>query len=322
MSMITRVATLLIALFAAVPAPAQTGYPARPVRVVVPFAPGGPSDVIARLLAQKFSESLGQQFYVENHAGGGGNLGTALAARTAPDGYTMLVASSSFMINPGLYAKIPYDPYTDFDPVTEIATTPNVLVVHPSVAVKSVRELVELIRANPGKYSYANPGTGTPSHLSGEMFKLALKLDMVAVPFQGGGPMIQSVIGGHTPIAFSSMPPAAPQIREGRLRALAVTSGRRSIAVPDVPTMAEAGVADQEGDTPQGILLPRGAPREAIDLLYRETVRVIALSDIKQKLAAIGFEPIGSTPAEFDARIRTEVPKWAKLIRDANIKPE
>ena len=322
MSMITRVATLLIALFAAVPAPAQTGYPARPVRVVVPFAPGGPSDVIARLLAQKFSESLGQQFYVENHAGGGGNLGTALAARTAPDGYTMLVASSSFMINPGLYAKIPYDPYTDFDPVTEIATTPNVLVVHPSVAVKSVRELVELIRANPGKYSYANPGTGTPSHLSGEMFKLALKLDMVAVPFQGGGPMIQSVIGGHTPIAFSSMPPAAPQIREGRLRALAVTSGRRSIAVPDVPTMAEAGVADQEGDTPQGILLPRGAPREAIDLLYRETVRVIALSDIKQKLAAIGFEPIGSTPAEFDARIRTEVPKWAKLIREANIKPE
>jgi tripartite-type tricarboxylate transporter receptor subunit TctC len=288
----------------------------------VPFAPGGPSDVIARLLAQKFSESLGQQFYVENHAGGGGNLGTALAARTAPDGYTMLVASSSFMINPGLYAKIPYDPYTDFDPVTEIATTPNVLVVHPSVAVKSVRELVELIRANPGKYSYANPGTGTPSHLSGEMFKLALKLDMVAVPFQGGGPMIQSVIGGHTPIAFSSMPPAAPQIREGRLRALAVTSGRRSIAVPDVPTMAEAGVADQEGDTPQGILLPRGAPREAIDLLYRETVRVIALSDIKQKLAAIGFEPIGSTPAEFDARIRTEVPKWAKLIREANIKPE
>jgi tripartite-type tricarboxylate transporter receptor subunit TctC len=322
MSMITRVATLLIALFAAGPASGQTGYPARPVRVVVPFAPGGPSDVIARLLAQKFSESLGQQFYVENHAGGGGNLGTALAARTAPDGYTMLVASSSFMINPGLYAKIPYDPYTDFDPVTEIATTPNVLVVHPSVAVKSVRELVELIRANPGKYSYANPGTGTPSHLSGEMFKLALKLDMVAVPFQGGGPMIQSVIGGHTPIAFSSMPPAAPQIREGRLRALAVTSGRRSIAVPDVPTMAEAGVADQEGDTPQGILLPRGAPREAIDLLYRETVRVIALSDIKQKLAAIGFEPIGSTPAEFDARIRTEVPKWAKLIREANIKPE
>jgi tripartite-type tricarboxylate transporter receptor subunit TctC len=168
---------------------AQTGYPNRPVRVIVPFAPGGPSDAIARLLMQKFSENLGQQFYVENHAGGGGNLGTALAARATPDGYTILVASSSFMINPGLYAKVPYDPYNDFDPVTEIATTPNVLVVHPSVPVKTVRELIDFVRASAGKSSYANPGTGTPSHLSGEMFKLALKIDMVAVPFQGGGPM-------------------------------------------------------------------------------------------------------------------------------------
>ena len=179
-----------------------------------------------------------------------------------------------------------------------------------------------LVRASPGKLSYANPGTGTPSHLSGEMFKLALKIDLVAVPFQGGGPMIQSVIGNHTPIAFSSMPPAAPQIKEGRIRALAVTSAKRSVAVPDVPTMAEAGVPDQEGDTPQGILVPKGTPREVIDLLHRETVKVIALADVQQKLAAIGFEPIGSTPAEFTARIKVEVPKWAKLIRDANIKPE
>src|SRR5262245_53256753 len=301
---------------------AQSSYPARPVRVIVPFAPGGPSDAIARLLAQKFTESLGQQFYVENHAGGGGNLGTAVAARTAADGYTILVASSSFMINPGLYARIPYDPYNDFDPVTEIATTPNVLVVHPSLPTKTVAELVALVRASPGKLSYANPGTGTPSHLSGEMLKLALKLDMVAVPFQGGGPMIQSVVGGHTPIAFSSMPPAAPQIKEGRLRALAVTAAKRSVAAPEVPTMAEAGVPDQEGGTPQGILVPKGAPKEVGDLLYRETVRVIALPEIKEKLAAIGFEPIGSTPAEFSNRIRAEIPKWAKVIRDANIKPE
>jgi tripartite-type tricarboxylate transporter receptor subunit TctC len=222
------------------------------------------------------------------------------------------------MINPGLYAKIPYD----FDAATEIATTPNVLVVNPSVLVKSVKELIDLVRANPGKYSYANPGTGTPSHLSGEMFKLALGIDMTAVPFQGGGPMIQSIIGGHTPIAFSSMPPAAPQIKAGAIRALAVTSAKRSIAVPDVPTMAEAGIPDQEGDTPQGILLPKGAPPAIIDLFYRETVRVIALPDVKQKLAAIGFEPIGSTPVEFTAHIKTEVPKWTKLIGDANIKPE
>jgi hypothetical protein len=200
------------------------------------------------------------------------------------------------MINPGLYAKVPYDPYNDFNPVTEIATTPNVLVVHPSVPAKTVRELIDFVRASPGKSSYANPGTGTPSHLSGEMFKLAVKIDMVAVPFQGGGPMIQSVIGNHTPIAFSSMPPAAPQIKEGRLRALAVTSAKRSVAVPEVPTMAEAGVADQEGGTPQGILVPKGAPKEVIDLLHRETVKVIALADVQQKLAAIGFERSAARP--------------------------
>jgi tripartite-type tricarboxylate transporter receptor subunit TctC len=323
MTTIVRAVALLTALLAASAVHGQVGgYPNRPVKVIVPFPPGGPSDVIARLLAQKFSENLGQQFYIENRAGGGGNLGTALAARAPADGYTILVASSSFMINPGLYAKIPYDPYNDFDPVTEIADTPNVLVVHPSLPAKTVGELVALVRASPGKLSYANPGTGTPSHLSGEMFKLALKIDMVAVPFQGGGPMIQSVVGGHTPIAFSSMPPAAPQIKEGRIRALAVTSAKRSIAVPEVPTMAEAGVGDQEGGTPQGILVPKGAPKEVGDLLYRETVRVIALPEIRQKLAAIGFEPIGSTPAEFSDRIRTEIPKWAKVIRDANIKPE
>ena len=323
MSIAIRAAALTIALIGACVQPSICGgYPDRPVRVIVPFPPGGPSDVIARLLAQKFSENLGQQFYIENHAGGGGNLGTALAARAAADGYTVLVASSSFMINPGLYDKLPYDPYNDFDPVTEIATTPNVLVVNPSVQAQNVQELVALIRAGAGKLTYANPGTGTPSHLSGEMFKLALKLDMVAVPFQGGGPMIQSVIGGHTPIAFSSMPPAAPQINAGRIRALAVTSRKRSVAVPDVPTMAEAGVGDQEGDTPQGILLPKGAPQEVIDLLYRETVRALARDDVLQKLAATGFEPIGSTPAEFAVRIKTEVPKWAKVIRDANIKPE
>jgi tripartite-type tricarboxylate transporter receptor subunit TctC len=323
MNKIVGVVIALTAILVASAAyPQAGGYPNRPVKVIVPFAPGGPSDAIARLLAQKFSDILGQQFYIENHAGGGGNLGTALAARAPADGYTILVASSSFMINPGLYARVPYDPYNDFDPVTEIADTPNVLVVHPSLPVQTVTELVALVRTSPGKLSYANPGTGTPSHLSGEMFKLALKLDMVAVPFPGGGPMIQSVVGGHTPIAFSSMPPAAPQIKEGRIRALAVTSAKRSIAVPDVPTMAEAGVPDQEGGTPQGILVPKGTPKEVGDLLYRETVRVIALPDIRQKLAAIGFEPIGSTSAEFGARIRTEIPKWAKVIREASIKPE
>src|SRR5262249_9094797 len=244
------------------------------------------------------------------------------AARAPADGYTILVASSSFMINPALYEKVPYDPYNDFDPVTEIAETPNVLVVHPSLPVKTVEELVALVRASPGKLSYANPGTGTPSHLSGGSVKLALRIAMVAVPFQGGGPRTQSVVGGRPPIASPSMPPAAPQIREGRIRALAVTSAKRSTAVPEVPTMAEAGVPDQEGGTPQGILVPKGAAKEGGELLYREPVRWIAVPETGEKLAATGFEPIGSTPAEFSDRIRTEIPKWAKVIRDANIKPE
>jgi len=315
-----RAVALAIALLPLSIAQAQDKYPSRPVRMIVPFPPGGPSDVITRLLAQKFSERLGQQFYVENHAGGGGNVGTALAARAPADGYTILIVSSAFMINPGLYAKIPYDPYNDFEPVSEIADTPNVVVVHPSVAAKTLKELIDLIRASPGKLTYAYPGVGTPSHLSGEMFKLALKLDIVGVPFQGGGPMVQSVIGGHTPIAFSSMPPAAPLIKDGRLRALAVTASKRNIAVPEGPTMAEAGVPGQDNGTPQGILLPKGAPPAVIDLIYREAVR--ALPEIKDKLAAVGFEPIGGTPAEFKARIATEVPKWAKVIHDANIKPE
>ena len=322
MIMFVRAISICTLLVLANAAHAQTGYPNRPVRVIVPFAPGGPSDAIARLLMQKFSENLGQQFYIENHAGGGGNLGTALAARATPDGYTILVASSSFMINPGLYAKVPYDPYNDFDPVTEIATTPNVLVVHPSVPVKTVRELIDFVRASPGKSSYANPGTGTPSHLSGEMFKLALKIDMVAVPFQGGGPMIQSVIGNHTPIAFSSMPPAAPQIKAGTIRALAVTAPKRSIAVPDIPTMAEVGYPGQEGDTPQGMLVPAGTPQPIVDFLYRELVKVMRTEDVKQKLGNAGLEVVANTPQEFATVIKEDGAKWGKVVKDAGIKLE
>lgn len=294
-------------------------YPNKPVRIIVPFAPGGPGDVIARLIAVKLSESLGKQFYIENQAGAGGNLGTGTAARASGDGYTLLVASSHLTINPSLYDKVPYDPLKDFTPVTLIATSPNVLVVHPSVEAKSVRNLVELILHNPGKYNYAMPGAGTPAHLSGEMFRLAFKLDMVAVPFSGGGPMIQSVVAGHTPIAFSSMPPAAPQVQSDKLRALAVTSTKRSSALPDVPTMVEAGFPDQQGATPQGIFVPAGTPKEIVDLLYRETARIVALPDVISKLQAIGFEPVANTPAEFAADVAAEIPKWAKLVNDAGL---
>jgi tripartite-type tricarboxylate transporter receptor subunit TctC len=298
---------------------AKEPYPTRPVRIIVPFAAGGPGDLIARLMAQKLSEGLGKQFYVENQGGAGGNIGMGMVARASADGYTIMIASSTFMVNPSLYGKVPYDPIKDFDPVTIAATTPNVLVVHTSVPAKSVKEFVELVRA--GKYNnYATPGAGTPSHLSGELFKLALKLDLTAVPFHGGGPMIQSVLGGHTPVAFSSLPPAAAMIRDGQVRPLAVTTARRVSLLPDVPTMEEAGYPGQEGDTPQCILVPAGTPKEIIALLNREILRIIALPDVKEKFAAIGFEPIGTTPEEFAARIKTEVPRWAKIVREAQIK--
>lgn len=298
---------------------AKEGYPTRPVRIIVPFAAGGPGDLIARLIAQKLSEGLGKQFYVENQGGAGGNIGMGMAARAPADGYTIMIASSTFMINPSLYGKVPFDPIKDFDPVTIAATTPNVLVVHTSVPASNVKEFVELVRA--GKYrNYATPGAGTPSHLSGELFKLALNLDLTAVPFHGGGPMIQSVLGGHTPVAFSSLPPASSMIRENQVRALAVTTAKRVSLLPDVPTLEEAGYPDQEGDTPQCILVPAGTPRPIVDLLNREILRIIALPDVKERFAAIGFEPIGTTPEEFAARIRLEVPRWAKIIHDANIK--
>jgi tripartite-type tricarboxylate transporter receptor subunit TctC len=302
-------------------ASAQEAYPSKPVRMIIPFAPGGPADVIARLVAQKLSEELGKQFYVESHAGAGGNTGSGLAARQPADGYSLLVTSQALVINASLYKSLPYDTFKDFAPVTRIATTPNVLVVHPDVPARSVKELVELMRTQPDKYhGYAQPGIGTPSHLSGELFKLSQKLNLTSIPFGGGGPMVQSVIAGHTPIAFSSVPPAAPLIHAGRMRALAVTADKRLESLPDVPTMAEAGFPGQTGETPVGILVPAATPQPVIDLLHRKVVQIVAMPDVRQRLAAIGFSPIGDTPAEFTAFLRSEHDKWAKVINEAGIK--
>ncbi len=303
------------------PSSAQA-WPARPVRMIVPFAPGGPTDVMARILAQKLSESLGQQFIVENRAGAGGNIGMGVAAKSPADGYTILVASSSYVVNPSLYAKSPYDPYKDFAPVTVAAASPNVLVVHPSIPAKSVKELVALVKANPGKYNFASPGTGTTPHLSGELFRLSLGLDLVHVPFNGAGPAIASTVGGQTPITFTALPPASQHVKNGTLRALAVTSSKRSQALPDVPTMAEADVHGQEAETMQGVLVPAGTPREIIDRLQREIVRIVALPEVKERLVALGFDSVANTPEEFAAYIKAEVAKWARVIREANIKVE
>jgi tripartite-type tricarboxylate transporter receptor subunit TctC len=295
-------------------------YPDKPVRIIVPFAPAGPTDVVARLIAQKLSERLGKQFYIENITGAGGNVGMGQAARAPADGYTILFASSSFVVNPSLYPKIPYDPFEDFAPVTVAGDAPNALLVNPSVPAKTVAELVDYIKANPGKISYASAGTGTTPHLSGELFRLTLKLDIVHVPFSGAGPAIQALVGDHTPMAFMSVPPAIPLVNEGKIRALAVSAAKRAAALPNVPTLAEAGLPNQEADTMQAVLVPAGTPRPIVDLLYREIKTIVALPDVKERFDALGLDAIANTPEEFAAQIKAEIAKWNRVIRGANIK--
>ncbi len=318
-----RAAAFGAAFFAAgwlsLPDQAAAAYPDHPVKIIAPFAAGGPTDVIARILAQKLSEALNQQFFVENHVGAGGNIGMSLAARSTPDGYTIVVASSSYVVNPSLYANNPYDPYKDFIPITLAAASPNIVSVHPSVPVKTVKVLIALIQANPGKYAIANAGLGTTPQLASELFKLTYKLDAPSVPYGGGEPAVQSAVGNHTPVAFSSIPPAAPQITGGNLRGLAVTAAKRSGALPDVPTMAEAGVPDQESETMQGVFVPAGTPNEVVDLLHNEIVKLMQLPDVKQKCADLGFDVVANTQAEFQAYIKKEIDKWHKVIVDAKI---
>ena len=295
-------------------------FPARPVRVIVPFAPGGFTDVTARLIAGKIGEQLGRQVYVENLSGGSGNIGMGQAAKAAPDGYTMLAAFSSFVINPSLFDRVPFDPVKDFDPVSLAVTSSTVFAVNPALPAQTVAELIALIRANPGKFSYASAGTGTTSHLAGEQFRLALALDIVHVPFSGGAPSFASVVAGHTPVGFGSPTVAVPLIRDGRLRALAVTSKVRTQTLPDVPTMTEAGYPDIEGDTFVGFVVPARTPKEIIGVLNREIVKSMASPDMRERLAMLGNEPVGSTPEEFGKRIKAEIATWGRVIRAANIK--
>jgi tripartite-type tricarboxylate transporter receptor subunit TctC len=280
-------------------------YPARPVRVILPYAPGGITDVTVRIIAQKLSENLGKTFYVENLPGASGNIGTAQAAKAPPDGYTLLGIFSSYVVNPTLFDKIPYDPYKDFDSVTLAVTSTTVLVVNPSVPAKTVKELVELVRANPGKYSFSSAGAGTQSHLVGEQFRLALGLDLVHVPFNGGAPAAASVVSGHTPIGFNSPTAAAPLIKDGKLRILAVTSEKHTLALPEAPTMIEAGYSGIRGDSWVGLLAPAGTPKEIVTLLRNEVVKIVALPEVKERFVTLGCDPVASTPEEFAALAKT-----------------
>ncbi|MGA2943757.1 MAG: tripartite tricarboxylate transporter substrate binding protein [Xanthobacteraceae bacterium] len=294
-------------------------YPDHPVKMIAPFAAGGPSDIIARILADKLSSSLKQQFYVEDHAGAGGNIGMMQVARSAPDGYTILVASSSFQVNPSLYANPPYDPFKDFAPVTLAVDSPNGLFVHPSVSARTVKELIALMRADPGKFPIANSGLGTTPMLASELFKMTFKLDVTTVPYNGGAPVIQALVGNQTPTGFATVPPAYPQLMAGTIRALAVASAKRWGSLPDVPTMAEAGVENQESDTMQGVFVPAGTPPDIVALLNREIVEALKLPDVQTRCKEIGFDIVGNTPEEFSAYLRKDIDKWRRVIVDAKI---
>jgi tripartite-type tricarboxylate transporter receptor subunit TctC len=300
-------------------APAFAQYPDRPVKFLVPFAAGGPTDVMARLIAQHMSEDLGKQFYVDNQGGAGGNIGMGAAARSAPDGLTVLVVSSSFVINPGLYAKIPYDPFKDFAPITIAGDSPHAFITHPSVPVQNMKELVDMIKKNPGKYNYASPGAGTGPHLSAELLKLTFGLDLTHVPFRGAGPAVQSVTGGHNPIGCVALPPAVQLIKGGQIKCVGLTSPGRFPTVPEALTLEEQGIHDQEATTMQAFLVPAATPKEIVDLLYNGIVKIVNKPGMKDRFIELGFTPVVNSPTEFAKLIKVEVERWTKVIKDAKI---
>jgi tripartite-type tricarboxylate transporter receptor subunit TctC len=309
-------------LAAAATSAAADTWPARPVKVIVGFAPGGQTDLFARLIAQKLTEQTGKNFFIENVGGAGGNVGTVRAAQSAPDGYTLLVTGGNLTNNPYLFSNAGFDPLKDFDAVTLGAATPVVLAVTPSVPAQTVKELVAWIRGNPGKESYASPGTGTPPQLVGALFQHALNLDLVHVPFGGGGPAVEATVAGHTPISFGALAPAVPLIQHGDLRALAVTGKERSPTLPEIPTMAEAGFPEVEGATWTAVVVPAGTPKDIIAELHRLIVASLASPDVKTKLAAMAYVPIGNSPEACEAFFKAEMAKWSKVIKDAGLKAE
>ena len=288
----------------------------------MPYPAGGPTDVMARLVAQHLTEGLGQNFFVENLTGASGVVGTGTAANSPGDGHTILFVTNDFAVAPIVSSKVPYDAVKSFAPVTIAAASPQVVVVHPSFPAKTMRELIAVAKASPGKYNYASLGVGFGQLSSERLFRLGLGLDVVRVPFPGASPIITSTLAGHTPIAFLGLPPAAPHIKEGTLRALAVTSPRRSPVFPDVPTMDESGVPDQQSELIIGVLVPAATPKPIVDLLQRQIARIVALPDVKGRLDALGFAAVASTPEAYAAQIKADIETWSKVVREANIKVE
>jgi tripartite-type tricarboxylate transporter receptor subunit TctC len=312
---------LAAGLCAAAPVQAQA-YPSRPVRWVVPFPPGGAMDVIARTLAERMSQSMGQQVLIENRPGAGGNIGSEAVARSAPDGYTVMVVSIGHAVNPSLYAKMSFDAQKDFEPVALLAVVPNLLVSHPSLPAKSVREVIELARAQPGRLTYASAGNGTSIHLAGELFASMAKVDMVHVPYKGSGPAVTDLIGGQVNLMFDSITSAQPHVKAGKLRAYAVTTARRSRTLPDMPTIAESGLPGYDLSPWFAVFAPAKTPRPVIERLNAEMLRAMKLPEVQQRFDSIGAETIGSTPEELGAHLQRETALWSRILRERGIKAD
>lgn len=293
-------------------------YPAKPIRMLVGFPPGGSTDVLARLVGQFLGQSLQQQVVIDNRAGATGNVASELTARANPDGYTLMMATvASHAINPALFSKVPYDPVKDFAPVSLVASYPLVLVINPRVPAKSVGQIVELARAKPGQLRYSSSGNGSPGHLSAELFKSAARIDMIHVPYKGGAPATTAVLSGEVEMNFGTLPAMMPHVKAGKLLAPAVTTARRSPALPEVPTVAEGGLSGFDVSSWAGVVAPAGTPRPIVDRLQRELVAVLKNPTVRERLASEGAEPVGNTPAEFGAFIKVELVKWAAAVKQA-----
>ena len=317
----STIALAVLAAIAALPAAAQT-YPNRPIRLVVPSSPGGGTDITGRIVANKLSEQLGQQVVVDNRAGAGTIIGIEIAAKAPPDGYTLLMGLSTLAINPSMYAKLPYDALRDLAPISLAVLSPNILTVHPSVPAKTVKEFIALAKAKPGTITFGSAGQATSPHLSGELLKVLAKIDIVHVPFKGSGQSVISSISGEIAANFPSVPTAIPYIKAGKLRGLGVTRAKRTAALPDVPSIAEAGVPGYEATQWFGMLAPAGTPRPIIDRLNHEMVKLLKSPEVRDRLIADGTDPAPTTPEEFGAYIKSETEKWTKVIKAAGIKPQ
>ena len=302
--------------------PAATVYPNRPVRLIVPFAPGGGTDIVARVIAQKLTEMWGHQVVVDNRGGGGTAIGTELAVRSAPDGYTLLLGSTTLSINPSLRRKLPYDTLKDLEPVSQTAFQAYVLAVHPSVAARDVKELVALAKAKPETLNYGSPGPGSGSHLAGELFAMLSGTRLVHVPYKGSAPALTDLLGGQIQLIFGTILSTYPHVKSGRLRALGVSSPKRSNVLPDVPSIPEGGVAGYGATSWNGVLTPAGVPQAILAKLNADVVKALQAPDLRERLAADGGEAVGSSAPEFRAFIQNEIAKWAKVVKAAGLKPE